>query len=181
MNLLCLGASVIELALTAVLSVSVVYLTLRALIRTNTDFDEDKALLQGNLAVGILVAALLIGSAHIMYRAFEPAVDLLRGYITNAHARCFSVGRLILVTFGDLALAFLAVVASMSIALRIFGRLTRAHGLRAGQELEKGNAAVGILLAGVVAIVSLFMGGGVEALSKAVLPSAPVGSLRIMR
>ncbi|MBI5242822.1 MAG: hypothetical protein HY922_03940 [Elusimicrobia bacterium] len=181
MPLLSVFASVIEFVLAAVMAVVVVYFTLRALIRTNTDFNEDKALLQGNTAVGLLIAALLIGSANIMYRAFEPATDLLRQYLTNAAMREMGLWRLLLGTVGNLVLAFFIVVATMSLSLRLFGRLVRTEKMRAGAELEKGNVAVGILLATVVAIVSIFVGDGVKALSKVVLPVPAAGAMRILR
>lgn len=174
-------ASLLEFALTIVMAVLVVYATLRALIRTNTDFNEDEALLKGNLAVGILIAALLLGSANIMYRAFEPVTDLLRQYLTLSYARGMGGWRLLLGAVGNLALAFFIVVATMSFSLRLFGRLTRTDKMRAGAELQKGNAAIGILLAAVVVIVSLFVGDGVAAVSKALMPCPPAGAMRIMR
>jgi len=181
MPLLHVFASVFEFALTVVMAVLVVYLTLRALIRTNTDFDEDKALMKGNAAVGVLIAALLLGSAHIMYRAFEPVADLLRQVLTSAYSREFGRWRLLLAAAGSLTMSFVIVVAVMSLSLRLFGRLMRADGIRAGAELEKGNAAVGILLAAVVVIVSFFVGDGVKALSKSVLPVPTAGTMRILR
>ncbi|HAH05958.1 MAG TPA: hypothetical protein DCM05_05410 [Elusimicrobia bacterium] len=173
--------SLLEFALTIVMAVLVVYCTLRALIRTNTDFNEDEALLKGNVAVGILIAALLLGSANIMYRAFEPVTDLLRQYLTLSYAREMGGWRLLLGTVGNLALAFFIVVATMSFSLRLFGRLTRTEHMRAGAELQKGNVAVGILLGSVVVIVSLFVGDGVAAVSKAVLPCPVAGAMQIMR
>ena len=43
-------------------------------------------------------------------------------------------------------------VLAMSFSLRVFGRLTRSY-MRAGQELHRGNVAVGLLLSGVVLVV----------------------------
>ena len=181
MSLLRILVSVLEFALTVVMAVLVVYATLRALIRTNTDFDEDKALAQGNAAVGVLIAALLLGSAHIMYRALEPVTDMLRQVLTGGYAPDIPRWKLVLAAAGNLVLGFVIVVAVMSFSLRLFGKLMRREGIRAGVELEKGNLAVGILLAAVVTIVSFFVGDGVKALSKVVLPAAPAGAMRILR
>ncbi|MFA6029960.1 MAG: DUF350 domain-containing protein [Elusimicrobiota bacterium] len=181
MPLLSVLASLLEFLVTSLLAVVVVYLTLRALIRTNTDFDEDDQLLRGNVAVGLLVAALLLGSASMMHKAFEPAADLLRSWFSSAQARQFGILKLALYTLGDLALSFGVTVMTMSLSLRLFGRLTRTEKMRAGAELEKGNLAVGILLASVVFIVALFVGDGLAAVSKAVLPAPRAGMLRIMR
>jgi uncharacterized membrane protein YjfL (UPF0719 family) len=181
MNMMGVLASLFEFALTVVMAVLVVYCTLRALIHTNTDFNEDEALLKGNIAVGILIASLLLGSANIMCRAFEPVTDLIRQYLTLSYAREMGGWKLLFATIGNLALAFFIVVATLSFSLRLFGRMTRTEKMRAGAELQKGNLAVGILLAAVVVIVSLFVGDGVRAVSKAVLPCPAAGAMRIMR
>ncbi|MBI4424294.1 MAG: hypothetical protein HY554_11230, partial [Elusimicrobia bacterium] len=68
---------------------------------------------------------------------------------------------------------------AMSFSLRVFGRLTRSY-MKAGKELEKGNVAVGLLLAGVVFIVGMYIGDGVEALAKALVPQPGFGSVRVM-
>lgn len=172
-------ANAFELGLTVVMAVMVVYATLRALIRSNTDFDEDKELAKGNVAVGILVASLLIASANIMYQAFEPVAAMIRRHLTPGVA-AGDPWKLALAAVGNLVLAFVVVVATMSFSLRLFGRLTRSKGMRAGKELEKGNVAVGILLAAVVFIVSLFVGEGVKALSKAIMPKPTSGMMRVM-
>jgi uncharacterized membrane protein YjfL (UPF0719 family) len=179
--LLHIFASVLEFAITVIMAVLVVYATLRALIRTNTDFDEDKALHQGNAAVGVLIAALLLGSAHVMYRALEPVTDLLREVMASSVASELSLWKLLLAAAGNLVIGFVIVVATMSFSLRLFGKLMRREGIRAGQELEKGNLAVGILLAAVVTIVSFFVGDGVKAVSKVILPAPAAGVMRILR
>jgi uncharacterized membrane protein YjfL (UPF0719 family) len=163
------------------MAVLVVFATLRALIRSNTDFDEDEAIRKGNTAVGVLVAALLMGSAYIMFNAFDPMADVLRRFLTHPGACDLGWRRLALYSIGNLVLAFFIVVGTMFLTLRLFGRMTRSERMRAGVELERGNVAVGILLASVVGIVSMFVGDGVKALSKAVLPAPAVGSIRIMR
>jgi hypothetical protein len=57
----------------------------------------------------------------------------------------------------------------------------RTKDTRPGKELEKGNVAMGVVLSGVVIIVSLFVGEGVKALSKALIPKPSVGRMQIMR
>ncbi len=180
MNITRILASGFELGLTVLMAVLVVYATLRALIRSNTDFDEDKELARGNVAVGILVASLLIASANIMYQAFEPVAAMIRRHLSPGIASGGDPWKLALTAAGNLVLAFVVVVATMSFSLRVFGRLTRSRGMRAGKELEKGNVAVGILLAAVVFIVSLFVGEGVKALSKAIMPRPSSGMMRVM-
>jgi hypothetical protein len=173
--------SVCELLVTIMMAVLVVYMTLRALIRTNTDFDEDNAILHGNLSVGLLVGALLLASANIMHQAFRPVADTIHTVLTSPLVEAHQNWKLAAYALGNLALAFFIVVATLSFSLRLFGRLSRTKDTRPGKELEKGNVAIGVLLSSVVLIVSLFVGEGVKALSKALIPKPSIGSMQIMR
>ena len=173
--------SVCELLVTVAMAVLVVYATLRALIRANTDFDEDKEILKGNLAVGILVGALLLSSANIMHQAFKPVADAVHMTLTSPLAEGSRQWRLGLYALGNLALAFVIVLGTLSFSLRLFGRLSRTKDTRPGKELEKGNLAIGVLLSSVVIIVSLFVGEGVKSLSKALIPKPAIGRMQVMR
>jgi len=174
--------SVLELLVTIGMAVLVVYLTMRALIRTNTDFDEDKEILRGNVSVGILVASLLLSSANIMHQAFSPVADTVRFHLSGVSKNAvYWYWPVAAYALGNLALAFVIVVATMSLSLRLFGRLTRTRSTRPGKELEKGNVAIGILLSSVVLIVSMFVGEGVKSISKALIPAPTTGQIQIMR
>ncbi|MFA5138551.1 MAG: hypothetical protein WC728_04895 [Elusimicrobiota bacterium] len=181
MDLIKIAVSFGELLFTIALAIGVVYMTLRALIKTNTDFDEDKELLRGNVAVGVLIAALLLASANIMHQAFRPVAETIHLYLTSPLVEKAGQWKLVLHASGNLVLAFIIVVFTMSFSLRVIGRLMRTKDTRPGKELEKGNVAMGVVLSGVVIIVSLFVGEGVKALSKALIPKPNVGRMQIMR
>ena len=82
-----------------------------------------------------------------------------------------------------LALLSLAIaVLTISVTLRLFGRLSRRLNpeLHMGKQLERGNIAVGILLSAVVFIASMYVGDGVSAVTKALVPQPEIGTIRIM-
>ncbi|MCX5787890.1 MAG: DUF350 domain-containing protein [Elusimicrobia bacterium] len=170
---------VVKLFISALLAVLVVFLTYKVFIKANTDFDEEVEIKKGNVAVGILITALLLGSANIIQNALTPLTNLLL-FEFQRGAATMSRGRLALYTAAHLTMAFLMAVLAMSFSLRVFGRLTRNY-MRAGKELEKGNVAVGLLLAGVVFVVGMYIGDGVEALAKSLIPQAGYSSIQLMR
>ncbi len=55
------------------------------------------------------------------------------------------------------------------------------RGMKEGQELQRGNIAVGLLLSAVVIISALFVGSGVSAVSRALVPQLNVASVEIMQ
>ncbi|MBI4349071.1 MAG: DUF350 domain-containing protein [Elusimicrobia bacterium] len=168
-------AKLIVSALTAVL---VVFVTYKVFIRANTDFDEEQEIKKGNVAVGLLVTALLLGSANIIQNALTPLTNVLLFSLQQGTA--VSRGRLALYAAAHLTMAFLMAVVAMSFSLRVFGRLTRSY-MRAGKELEHGNVAVGLLLAGVVFVVGMYIGDGVEALAKSLVPQPGFSQIQMMR
>ena len=170
---------IVKLLISALLAVLVVFLTYKVFIKANTDFDEEVEIKKGNVAVGILITALLLGSANIIQNALTPLTNLLLFQFQQG-AATMSRGRLALYTAAHLIMAFLMAVLAMSFSLRVFGRLTRNY-MRAGKELEKGNVAVGLLLAGVVFVVGMYIGDGVEALAKSLIPQAGYSSIQLMR
>lgn len=170
-----------EFAVTAAMAVAVIYVTLRALIKTNTDFDEDAEILKNNVSVGLLVGALLLASANMMHAAFSPIVETVHRTLTSPLVVAAKQWKLALHAAGNLVLAYFIVVTTLSFSLRFFGRMARAQGSRPGKELERGNLAMGILLSVVVLVVSMFVGEGVGALSDALLPKPAVGRMMIMR
>ena len=181
MDLLKVSVSVGELFITVLMAVGVVFATYRALIHANTDFDEDVEIIKGNLAVGVLVAALLLASANIMHQAFVPVSDTIHLYLSSGLAEATNRGALALYAAGNLAFAFVIVVFTLSFSLRMFGKLARTRDTRPGQELERGNIAMGVILSSFVLIVSLFVGEGVSSISKALIPRPNVGRMQMMR
>ncbi|MBI3549135.1 MAG: hypothetical protein HY078_08865 [Elusimicrobia bacterium] len=178
MDLIRFGVGLFKLAVSVLLSVGVVFITYKVFVKANTDFDEIQAIKDGNTAVGVLVAALLLASANIIFQGLTPLLNLLTVHL--GHSSSVSNWQIALYGVGNLLMAFTLSIVAMSFSLRMFGRLTRPA-MRAGVELEHGNLAVGILLSGVVLVVGLYIGDGVNALSKAIIPQPTMSSVQIMR
>ncbi len=180
MDWMRIGVSVAELLVTIIMAVLTVFVVYRALIKTNTDFDEDEEIVKGNMAVGLLVASLLLAAANMMHQAFKPVADTVHMTLTNPLAQDGKTWKLILYSIANLGLAFFIVVSTLSFSLRLFGRLTATKDSRPGKELFKGNVAVGVILSSFVLVVSLFVGEGVKAVTKALIPKPSVGRMMIM-
>jgi hypothetical protein len=88
-----------------------------------------------------------------------------------------SMLRILGLIVAHLSISMMLAVISISVTLRMFGRLERE--LRAGKELQKGNVAVGVLLSAVVVISSMYVREGVSALSKALTPQPSIGHIQI--
>jgi uncharacterized membrane protein YjfL (UPF0719 family) len=168
--------SLFDFILMVVMSAFVIALTYRIFVKANPDFHMGQEIKKGNVAVGVLMAAILISASYILMAGTESSVAMFRMHML-APSEDESMVRIALLMAAHLAISMMLAVVSISVTLRMFGRLERE--LRAGKELQAGNLAVGILLAAVVLISSMYVREGVSALSKALTPQPSIGRIEI--
>ncbi|HBA59772.1 MAG TPA: hypothetical protein DCZ92_02900 [Elusimicrobia bacterium] len=172
--------SFFEFLLSVVMSGFIIYTTYRVFIKANPDFDMEEEIKKGNVAVGSLVSVILISASLILQKGLGSVVSMFRLYVSAPGENSLGLGKLALLSAGHLGLAMLLAVITISVTLRLFGRLVRSH-MHAGKELEKGNLAVGLVLSAVVLVASLYVGEGVSAISKALVPQPSIGQIEIMK
>ncbi|HNW45575.1 MAG TPA: DUF350 domain-containing protein [Elusimicrobiales bacterium] len=172
--------SFFEFALSVVMSGFIIYLTYRVFIKANPDFDMEAEIKKGNVAVGTLVSVILLSASLILQKGLGSVVSMFRLYVSAPGENSLGLGKLALLSVAHLGLAMLLAVITISVTLRLFGKLVRKH-MHAGEELEKGNLAVGLVLSAVVLIASLYVGEGVSAISKALVPQPSIGQIEIMK
>ena len=169
--------SLFDFMLMVVMSAFVIALTYRIFVKANPDFHMGQEIKKGNLAVGILMAAILLSASYILMAGTESSVAMFRMHMLAPSEENESVLKILLLIVAHLSISMMLAVVSISITLRMFGRLERE--LRSGKELQQGNLAVGVLLAAVVMISSMYVREGVSALSKALTPQHSIGSIQI--
>jgi uncharacterized membrane protein YjfL (UPF0719 family) len=169
--------SLFDFALMVVMSAFVIALTYRIFVKANPDFHMGEEIKKGNVSVGILMAAILISASYILMAGTESSISMFRMHMLAPSEENESLIRIFGLIVAHLAVSMMLAVISISVTLRMFGRLERE--LRAGKELQKGNVAVGVLLAAVVIISSMYVREGVSALSKALTPQPSIGHIEI--
>lgn len=171
--------SLFEFVLAVLMSGIVIYLTYRVFITANPDFDMEDEIKKGNVAVGTLVASILFAASMILQKGFASVVSLFRLHLTAPAEGGYSLAKLSLMAVGHLVMSMVLAILTISITLRLFGRLTKK--VEGGKELQRGNLAVGILLSSVVLVASLYVSEGVSSLSKALVPQPSIGRIQILK
>jgi len=171
--------SLFEFTLAVVMSGCVIYVTYRVFIKANPDFDMEAEIKKGNVATGLLVGTILICASNFLQKGMASVVSMFRLYLTAPQAASLPAWQLTLLGVGHLAFSMLLAVLTISFTLRLFGRLTAR--MQEGRELQKGNLAVGILLSSVVIVATLYVGEGVSALSKALVPQPAIGRIQVQK
>ncbi len=174
-----LMVSFFEFFLAVVMSGFIISLTYRVFIKANPDFDMEEEIKKGNVAVGTLVGAILFAASMILQNGLGSVVSMFRMHISAPGESTMGLGKLALLCTAHLGLSMLLAVMTISVTLRLFGKLVRS--LHAGTELRKGNLAVGIVLSSVVLVAALYVGEGVSAISKALVPQPSIGQIEIMK
>ena len=179
MFLIRVFVSIFEFLLAVVMSGVVIYVTYRVFIRANPDFDMEDEIKKGNIATGLLVGTILVCASVFLQKGMESVVGMFRLYMTAPDSAPLTLWQMILLAVGHLALSMFLAVVTISVTLRLFGRFTRR--MQEGKELQKGNIAVGILLSSVVIVATLYVAGGVGALSKALVPQPSIGRIQVLK
>ena len=152
--------SVVGLALTVVVAGLVTFLGVLLFERTTRDIDEWQELRQGNLAVGVVIGATVVAVGLIVRPALQhPFIAADLGWTRPFYELLINA----LGVFVALGLAVLAI----GFAVWLFTRLTA--NLDEWAELQAGNQAVALLMAGVILAVALLTETAVERIVNALI------------
>ena len=171
--------SLVQFGMAVVMSGVVIALTYRIFVHANPDFDMQEEIKKGNVAVGTLVAAIVFAASMILQQGMSSVVSMVKLHLAAPGQSPFEPWQMALLAVAHLTIALALALVTVSVTLRLFGKLARP--LRAGKELERGNMAVGVLLSSVVIIAALYVGEGVAALSKALVPQPTMGRVQILK
>jgi uncharacterized membrane protein YjfL (UPF0719 family) len=156
----------IQLIVSIIFAVLALYIGFAVLSKINKNMDEEKELAKGNVAVGIIVAAVFVAIALVV----QSGVSGLSVGINKA----LSVGILsvdgllaICVAFIQLILGIVLAVGAIYLALTVLDRLTQ--GVDEFNEIKKGNVAVALMMGGVIISVAVIIQSGVIGITAALI------------
>lgn len=165
-------------ALVAIAALSA-FVNYRVFVKANPDFDQEEEIKKGNVAVGILVAAIMAGASIIIHEGLTPILTLIRLYFTAPSRQTITQWQLPVFALGHFLMVFVLTVFTISFSLRLFGKLTTK--IQEGKELHRGNVAVGVVLASFILIVSFYVSGGVGSLARTLIPQPAIGKIQVLK
>jgi Domain of Unknown Function (DUF350). len=155
---------IIQLIIAVILAVVALYIGFSVFGKITKDVDEQKELAKGNVAFGIVIAAIFVAIAVVV----QSGVAGISVGIGKASALGFtSVDGLIAITVAiiQLILGVLLAIGAIYLALNILDKLTK--GVEEFEELKKGNVAVALEMAGVIIAVALIIQSGIVGITTA--------------
>ena len=158
------AVGIIQLIIAVILAVVALYIGFSVFGKITKDVDEQKELANGNVAFGIVVAAIFVAIAVVV----QSGVAGISVGISKASVLGFtSVDGMIAISVAiiQLVLGVLLAIGAIYLALNILDKLTK--GVKEFEELKKGNVAVALEMAGVIIAVALIIQSGIVGITAA--------------
>jgi uncharacterized membrane protein YjfL (UPF0719 family) len=150
----------IQLIIAIILAVVALYIGYWVFSKITKGIEEEKELIKGNAAVGIIIASILFAIA-IVVQAGIAGISI--GIVNALSGDWFSL----IAAFIQLILGIILAVIAIYLALSVLDRLTK--GVDEFEELKKGNVAVALMMAGVIVATALIIQSGVVGITSALI------------
>ncbi len=150
----------IQLVIAIILAVVALYIGYSTFSRITKGMDEQQELARGNVAVGIIIAAIFFAIALVV----QSGVAGISIGISNALEGDWIS---LIAAFIQLILGIILAIGAIYIALNILDRLTK--GIDEYAELKKGNVAVALMMAGVIVSTAIIIQSGVIGITSALI------------
>lgn len=154
-----LGLAVIALFLSLWLAMKAVEMAISMFDKVTEGIDEWEELRKGNVAVGILMAAVILAVGNII----SSSVTGLTGALMSPAFELAFVLKVV-VAVVNLVIGLWIGTYVVGLAIRILDKMTK--NIEEMKEIAKGNVAVAVMVAGVLISVSVVVGQGVEGISR---------------
>jgi uncharacterized membrane protein YjfL (UPF0719 family) len=158
-----LGIGVLQLIVGLVLAIASIYIGLSLFGKFTKGINEEEELKKGNVAVGVLMAAIILSIANVVQVG---VVGLTSALTTGLSMNATQVMNAIIGGVVQLVVAIVLAVVAIYIAINVLDKITK--NIDEMEELKKGNVAVAILLAGVLIAVSFVVQAGVSGIARAI-------------
>jgi uncharacterized membrane protein YjfL (UPF0719 family) len=150
----------IQLVIAIILAVVALYIGFSVFSRITKGMDEEKELMKGNPAVGIIIASIFFAIALVVQSGVAGiSVGIMKALAGDWLAIVASLIQLIL--------GIILAIGAIYLALNILDRLTK--GVDEFEEIKKGNVAVALMMAGVIVSTALIIQSGIIGITSALL------------
>lgn len=169
MNFRAITFASIQIGLSLLLGVLVLYVCMRILARLSARrFHIDHL----NLAYCILASGMLFAVGYLMESLLQPGIDTIR-MMYNKYDNIFSaIGMSTLYLVMYFGIGALVSIASVWSAFKAFAFLT--SDINEDEEIQKDNTGIALIIAVVIVVMALFMRDGVDNLASALVPMPEV-------
>ncbi|MFN3527536.1 MAG: DUF350 domain-containing protein [Candidatus Altarchaeaceae archaeon] len=154
-----IGLGLIQLVVGLLLAMGSIYVGFRMVDNIVEEINFQDELKKGNIAIAIVAVAVVITLAEVVAGGVNGLTIGLTGQTIN-------IGKALIVGIVQLIVGIIFAVLAIYLALKIWSKLTKE--IDEGEELRKGNLAIGIVLGGVLIAVGFVIQASIEGIARAI-------------
>ncbi|NYT06830.1 MAG: DUF350 domain-containing protein [Methanomicrobiales archaeon] len=160
MELVNAFVGLIQLIIAIILAVVALYIGYSTFSKITGGMDETSELKNGNVAVGIVIAAILFAIAIVVQSG---VAGISMGIMDALAGDWLSL----VAAFIQLMLGIILAIAAIYLSLNVMDRLTKD--IDEFAELKRGNVAISLMMAGVIVATAVIIQSGVIGITSALL------------
>jgi uncharacterized membrane protein YjfL (UPF0719 family) len=177
MNLILLITGLVQIALSLLVAVFLVYFTSKIFRKLITGINETEELKRNNISVAILNGSIILALILVIKESIDSAITIFANTLRNPEAGFSTYLDSAFVMLGHIVLGGVIGFTAIYLALQIFIWLTKD--LDELQEIKKNNIAVGILLGIIIISIALLLQPGIVTVLDSLIPFPPVSMIDI--
>jgi len=177
MDLILLITGIVQVFLSLLIAVTLVYLSSKIFRKMITGINETEELKKNNVAVAILNGSIVLALVIVVKKSIESSITIFGNTLRNPEAVLSSYLNSALIMLGHILLGGIIAFTSIYTALQIFIWLTKD--LDELKEIKENNTAVGILLGIIIVAMALLLQQGVDTILNSLIPFPPVSLIDV--
>jgi uncharacterized membrane protein YjfL (UPF0719 family) len=164
-----------EFLVSVLISFFLVFATYKFILLVTRHFDEEKQLRMKNVSVGVVLGSILLGQAIVVKQAIYPVMAVIQIFVLGGQRSVPDYLKVLGLSVGYILMSGSLAILVIFFCFWLFDRLT--PGIDQYHEIRQNNLAIAIFMGLLIVGVSLLVGSGVSALTRALIPFPTVGSL----
>jgi len=177
MDLILLITGIVQVFLSLLIAVMLVYLSSKIFRKMITGINETEELKKNNVAVAILNGSIVLALVIVVKKSIESAITIFGNVLRNPDAVVSSYIKSVVIMLGHILLGGIIAFTAIYAALQIFIWLTKD--LDELKEIKENNTAVGILLGIIIVSMALLLQQGVDTILNSLIPFPPVSLIDV--
>lgn len=177
MNLILLITGIVQIALSLIVAVFLVYFTSKIFRRLITGINETEELKKNNISVAILNGSIILALILVVKKSIDSSITIFANTLRNAEAGFSTYLESAFIMLGHIVLGGIIGFTTIYIALQIFMWLTKD--LDELKEIKENNIAVGLLLGIIIVSIALLLEPGIVTVLDSLIPFPPVSLIDV--
>lgn len=177
MNLILLITGIVQIALSLLIGVLLIYFASKIFRKLITGINETEELKRNNVAVAVLNGSIVLALILVIKKSIDSAITIFGNTLRNPDAEFSTYIESALIMLGHIILGGIIAFTAIYLALQIFIWLTKD--LDELKEIKENNTAVGILLGIIIVSIALLLQPGIVTVLDSLIPFPPVSLIDI--